>query len=173
MITNFKDPSYLSVGNERQKEAFQTLQDLKVFEILAPFDPVLTGTVPIEVDIPSSDLDIICHFQDEERFENCIKSQYGTQTDFSIRKTRKQEQNTIIAYFRCQNYQIEIFGQPLPVNEQMAYRHMIKEYEIIQSKGPSFRTQVIELKQEGLSTEAAFAQLLGIKGDPYLALLFI
>lgn len=173
MITNFKAPSYLANGNARQQQAFHTLQELKIFKKLATFDPVLTGTVPIEVDIPTSDLDIICQFQDEVRFKTCIESQYSTQPNFFIQKTRKQEQNTIIAYFRYQGYEIEIFGQPLPVHKQMAYRHMIKEYEILQSKGPAFRSKVIELKREGLSTEAAFAQLLGIKGDPYLALLYI
>ncbi|MDW3191758.1 MAG: DUF4269 domain-containing protein [Cytophagales bacterium] len=171
MITNFKDPSYLQMGNNRQQHAYNTLQKLEIFATLAPFDPVLTGTIPIEVDISSSDLDVICEVKDEPAFEKLIMTRYNHHAGFVIRKTKKQGLPTIIINFRQEAYEIEIFGQALPVIEQMAYRHMVKEYETLQQKGPSFKKQVIELKEQGFSTEIAFAQLLGIEGDPYLELL--
>ena len=53
----------------------------------------------------------------------------------------------------------------------MGYLHMVIEYKILLQKGESFRQQVIALKQSGLKTEPAFAQLLGLPGNPYTALL--
>ncbi len=53
----------------------------------------------------------------------------------------------------------------------MAYRHMIKEYEILKMYGEEFRKQIIQLKRQGLKTEPAFGVLLGLKNDPYIELL--
>lgn len=171
MIPNFKDPSYLLSGNQRQQKTFHTLQDLRVLEVLADFDPVLVGTIPIEVDLPNSDLDIICSLNDEKLFESTLKSHYREAIGFTIRKTEKQGLRTIIANFQHQAFEIEIFGQPLPVHEQMAFRHMISEYQILQERGNTFKSEVLCLKEQGLSTEAAFALILGIAGDPYQGLL--
>ena len=171
MIKNFKDPSYLQTGNSKQQLAHEVLHELGIFEQLAPFDPVLTGTIPIEVDIPASDLDVICEYTHVSSFESTIESGYQQEKDFSIRNSQKQGLSTVIANFSFRGWEIEIFGQPLPVTEQMAYRHMVKEYQILREKGDTFKKQVIRLKQAGLSTEVAFAKLLGIKGDPYSGLL--
>lgn len=171
MIPDFKDPSYLITGNERQQRAFDVLSDLKMFDVLANYDPVLVGTIPIELDLPTSDLDIICFFQDEKEFHSILKIHYGDALGFSLRQTIKQGLITCIANFEHETFAIEVFGQPLPTAEQMAFRHLIREYEILQQKGELFRREVIQLKQKGLSTESAFAKLLGIEGDPYVGLL--
>jgi hypothetical protein len=44
--------------------AQQTLGSLGFPDGLAPYNPVLAGTIPLGVDIPGSDLDIICHADD-------------------------------------------------------------------------------------------------------------
>ncbi|MNY83296.1 hypothetical protein D3C86_2259750 [compost metagenome] len=48
---------------------------------------------------------------------------------------------------------------------------MYVEYNLLSIHGEQFRQHIIELKKQGLKTEPAFAQALGIKGDPYLELL--
>jgi hypothetical protein len=48
---------------------------------------------------------------------------------------------------------------------------MITEYRILLEKGEAFRSQIVELKRQGMKTEPAFALLLGLEGDPYLELL--
>ena len=90
---------------------------------------------------------------------------------FIIRDTFINNQETVIASFETAGFKIEIFGQNIPVREQNGYRHMITEYEILQSKGENFRREIIKLKQQGYKTEPAFGLLLGLKGDPYSALL--
>ncbi|RZK14203.1 MAG: DUF4269 domain-containing protein, partial [Pedobacter sp.] len=66
--TNFLDISYLKNGNERQKKAYQILNENSILEKLNHFTPILVGTIPINIAIESSDLDIICDVNDEEEF---------------------------------------------------------------------------------------------------------
>ncbi|GGA46540.1 DUF4269 domain-containing protein [Paenibacillus physcomitrellae] len=81
----------------------------------------------------------------------------------------------IKANFLCEAWPVEVFGQPIPVRRQNAYRHMQIEARLLFLFGRTFREQVIELKRQGLKKEPAFSRLLwldlmhGI--DPYQALL--
>ncbi len=170
-MINFKDISYLKEGNTKQKKAFITLTDLKIFEILRPFTPVLTGTIPIKIDIDNSDLDIICFCKDLNEFKKILIKSFGKQNNFEILNKIIRNHKTIIVRFTSKNFIIEIFGQDRPINQQEAYLHMLIEYKILQEKGESFRKQIIKLKKQAYKTEPAFAKLLGIKGDPYLELL--
>ncbi len=49
--------------------------------------------------------------------------------------------------------------------------HMLIENEILIEKGIKFRKIIIDLKSNGIKTEPAFANLLGLTGNPYLELL--
>lgn len=49
---------------DRQRQAHETLSALRIFDVLAKYRPVLTGTVPLGLDVDSSDLDIVCEAQD-------------------------------------------------------------------------------------------------------------
>lgn len=48
---------------------------------------------------------------------------------------------------------------------------MLVEHQILAQKGKDFRAKIIDLKKMGIKTEPAFAQLLGLQGDPYKSLL--
>ena len=76
-----------------------------------------------------------------------------------------------MANFTLEDFEIEIFGQNRPSREQEAFRHLLIEDEILESKDETFRAEIIKLKKQGFKTEPAFAKLLKLKGDPYLALL--
>jgi hypothetical protein len=162
---------YLKNGNSRQQKAWRLLTKYAVFETLQPYSPVLTGTVPIEIDIEGSDLDIICCFNNEEEFEDLLIVLFCDHDRFTIRKTTLANHDTIIANFFIDGVELEIFGQNRPVTEQEAYRHMIVENQLLQEKGEAFKQQIIDLKNSGLKTEPAFAQALRLNGDPYKALL--
>jgi hypothetical protein len=60
LIENFRNIEYLKFGNERQKLAYSEIRKLHIFEKLKKYNPILTGTIPIEIDLPESDLDMIC-----------------------------------------------------------------------------------------------------------------
>ena len=55
--------AYLQTGDQLQQDAYRTLQSLRIFEILQPYDPILVGTIPIDLAVSGSDLDIICQVQ--------------------------------------------------------------------------------------------------------------
>ncbi|MCX3265892.1 DUF4269 domain-containing protein [Pedobacter agri] len=166
---NFLDIAYLENGNERQKNAYQVLTENAILEKLNRFTPILVGTIPINIDIESSDLDIICYAPNQENFIQSLNYNFGKENQFIISKNTTF--NSVKANFFTADFEIEIFGQDIPTQQQNAYRHMLIEYKILLEKGENFRLQVIELKRQGYKTEPAFAKLLGLQGDPYEELL--
>lgn len=170
-MTDFEQLDYLENGNELQQKAYRLLKAHQVFEKLADFRPVLTGTIPINIAIATSDLDIICQWTTPLDFKQSLIDHFGTAPNFELRETMINNQETIIASFRIENFELEIFGQPIPTAQQNAYRHLLIEHQILKTKDELFRQQIIALKKSGYKTEPAFAKLLGLEGDAYEALL--
>jgi len=167
----FEGMEYLKNGTAKQLRVHQVLSTNGIFDKLDAFDPVVVGTIPIGIDLPDSDIDICCSFEDEESFVNSVTSCFGDQQGFSIRPSRKSKDHALVVRFMIADLDFEIFAQRVPTRQQLAYRHMIVEYKLLKEKGAVFREQVLDLKREGLKTEPAFAILLGLAGDPYTALL--
>lgn len=168
---DFKNIDYLKYGSNIQQLAYRELSDLKIFLVLQEFQPVLTGTIPLDIAIASSDLDISCAIKNHDEFKQKLFEYYKEQLQFSCRTTSRFGETASICSFKGQNFEIEIFGQNLRVAEQNAYRHMIIEHKILQENDEKFRRDIIKLKERGLKTEPAFAKLLGLEGNPYQALL--
>lgn len=74
-------------GNERQKAAYQVLTQHRFFEKVIDFDPILTSTIPIKIDLPSSDLDIICFYYNKVDFIDRVVENLREEKDFLLRKT--------------------------------------------------------------------------------------
>ncbi|UUF16413.1 MULTISPECIES: DUF4269 domain-containing protein [Flavobacterium] len=169
-MIDFSNIEYLKTGNPKQIEAYKTLKQNKVMEALFEFDPILAGTIPINIDIENSDLDIICYWKNKTEFITAISS-FENKNDFKIRETIIDQHESVVANFKIDDFEIEIFGQNIPTKNQNAYKHMIIEHEILESKGENFRLEIIKLKQNGYKTEPAFGELLGLQTNPYLELL--
>lgn len=170
---NFDNIDYLKHGNNRQKQAYTALSDNQIISKLMPYEPVVVGTIPINIDIENSDLDIICYFTDKHAFIKTIKDSFSNKTGFAIRELQNSNAATVVTNFVVGNFEIEIFGQNIPTKQQFAYRHMIIEYKLLNKYGEKFRQQIIELKRQGHKTEPAFGLALGLTGDPYMELLHI
>ncbi|WP_337968735.1 DUF4269 domain-containing protein [uncultured Flavobacterium sp.] len=170
-MTDFTSIEYLKTGNQKQIHAFEVLSQNKVLINLAEFDPILVGTIPINIDIENSDLDIICYWKNKTDFITKLNILFGNENDFQIRETYIDNQETVIANFKINDFEIEVFGQNIPTKNQNGYKHMIIEYEILKAKDENFRLEIIKLKQNSYKTEPAFAYLLGLNGDPYSELL--
>lgn len=171
MNTDFVNIEYLKIGSDRQRLAYNTLTKNEILAKLHQFDPIFVGTIPINIDIESSDLDIICYYKDKNNFTKKLKNKFGNTKDFNIYEQNGQEQNAIVANFKIDGFEIEIFGQNIPTRKQNAYRHMIIENKILNERGESFRQKIIELKRKGHKTEPAFAIILELKGNAYTELL--
>ena len=170
-VINFKDISYLRLGTLKQQQAYNVLTKYAVLDVLHAYDPVLAGTIPININIEDSDLDILCCWQQKEEFTGTIIKHFSGNKAFTIREIVIHSQPAIIASFFIEDFEIEIFGQNIPVQQQYGYRHLIIEYALLLQFGEEFRKKIIELKQQGYKTEPAFAMLLGLSGDPYQSLL--
>lgn len=168
---NFDNIDYLKAGNSRQQRAYQVLMRNHILQKLQHFDPILVGTIPINIDIESSDLDIICHLTDKQYFQKSIMDNFHNERGFTIREQPGLGSATIVANFCIDDFEIEIFGQNISTKQQFAYRHLVVEHRLLIKYGINFRRQIIELKQQGYKTEPAFALALGLTGDPYAELL--
>lgn len=164
----WQDISYLKNGNTRQSEAYKALSDLNIMSLLKEYNPILTGTIPIGIDIPSSDLDIICEVANLEYFKLLVNKYWSSFPSF----TETLNKDTYIASFIHKDFEIEIFAQNIPSLQQNAYRHMIIEHRIINLANPKFKEEVIRLKMNGYKTEPAFGKLLNLQ-NPFEDLLQI
>jgi hypothetical protein len=171
MTIPWQDISYLKDGNARQRKAFRALQSLDILSILSEHTPVLVGTIPIAIDVEDSDLDVVCEAQDLATFEERVTSAFGRQKGFRIRKKLIKGVPSVVASFHHAGFRIEVFGQPQPVREQHAYRHMVVEARLLVLGGEAARQGVQSLKRAGLKTEPAFASYFHLTGDPYEVLL--
>ncbi|RAW01131.1 DUF4269 domain-containing protein [Pseudochryseolinea flava] len=170
-MLHFHNLDYLRAGNPRQRQAYKVLQKYCVFELLREFDPFLAGTIPIEIDVDGSDLDVLCYWENKNLFISVLQKSFSMMPNFSLREIVLHQHQTVIANIDVDGFPIEIFGQDLPVSAQFGYRHMMVEYKLLKKYGDDFRKEVIQLKGLGMKTESAFAKILGLDGDPYAALL--
>jgi hypothetical protein len=168
---NWFDLEYLLKGTHRQQAAYRALSKLKIDALLADYNPVLAGTIPLQLDLPGSDLDILCEFEDRQGFARCLTLNFGRLPGFSIVERIHQELPTILGRFDYLCFPIEIFGQPLAVQKQRAFRHMFVEARLLQIGGESARQAIVELKKSGMKTEPAFGEFFNLPGDPYQTLL--
>ncbi|MFP3593693.1 DUF4269 domain-containing protein [Chryseobacterium sp. SIMBA_038] len=170
-MIDFTKLDYLKEGNDKQKRAYEVLTKYRIFEILSYYSPILAGTIPIEVDIEGSDLDIICEVKDETEFLELLNQILPQNIDFTIETNIiNNNENCIILNSMLEEFPIEIFGQNKPTTKQNAYRHMIAEHKILQEKGEDFKQKIIELKTQGIKTEPAFGLLMSLE-NPYEDLL--
>lgn len=170
-MIDFTQIDYLKSGNPKQQKVYELLTSHAILDNLESFSPILTGTIPIEIDIENSDLDICCCYTDKVDFIKAINLNFQHFQYFKLRETSINYEETVVANFFVDGYEIELFGQKVPVKKQNGYRHMLIEHQILVEKGADFKQKIIELKKQGFKTEPAFAQLLGLKGNPYEALL--
>ncbi|MGS0523868.1 DUF4269 domain-containing protein [Zobellia nedashkovskayae] len=171
MIEDFKNIAYLKSGNERQKLAYAEIKAIEILEKLKEYTPILTGTIPIGIDLPESDLDIICYCKDHSSFSAFLQQEFSHKQGFKVYATTQNHTICTIAEFKSGSFLFEIFGQNIPTERQNAYRHMIIENRILLEKGAKFKEEIIALKSRGIKTEPAFAKLLGLNGNPYVELL--
>ena len=167
---NLLDIDYLRHGTPRQRQAWATLSEAGIFVHLAPFSPVLTGTIPIELDTINSDLDVICQADDLERLERVVTNAFGRWPSFSCHRRTWQGRPSVVAGFNGGDFPIQIFAQNWPVIEQNAFRHMLVEARLLEIGGPDARTAIMALRRAGVKTEPAFARYFGLDGDPYQVL---
>lgn len=166
----FDNINYLSDGNDRQKRLFNQLVELEIMLHLAKYDPLLIGTIPIGIDIESSDVDIVICSDNFDNLATVLSELYGTMELFEL---YRRDNGSLVCRFVFMDFAYEIFASSVPSRESNGWRHMIIENQILRSRDQEFRDKIISLKRQGIKTEPAFAMLLGLDGDPYDAILLL
>jgi hypothetical protein len=162
---------YLKSGSPMQRHGHRALTSSAVLSDLAAYQPLLAGTLPLNLFTPQSDLDILCYAPVLSAFTGDLQTYGRTKDRFRLRQTVIGGVPTVIGQFRFMAFDFEIFGQPVPIKEQAGYRHLVVEHRLLAKHGASLFEEVLRLKMAGIKTEPAFAHVLQLPGDPYQALL--
>ena len=57
----------------------QAIDRLRILDVLRDCDPHVAGTLPLGIDVPGSDIDILCHAADADAFTQLVWSAFGDQ----------------------------------------------------------------------------------------------
>jgi len=155
-----------------QAGLYAILSAHEVLEKLAPFEAVWVGSTALDVHLRQSDVDICCSAKgDLDGFAASLKDLFGTQPKFKLQQKPFRGQPSCIARFALSGQSFEVWGREHPVEAHPFYRLFKVEERLLRFGGDDLRTAIRELKEDGLSTEGAFATALELDGDPEKALL--
>jgi hypothetical protein len=162
----------LRTGSARQRRAHAVLRELDLARALAAWRPVLAGTLPLPIHTDASDLDILCEVHDPDAFLDAATAAYGDRPGFACEQWQIRGVPSTLVHFQAGGFDVELFGQPLPVARQHGWRHLQIEARLLALGGEPAVAAIRELRRAGLKTEPAFARWLRLAGDdPYLAVL--
>ena len=146
------------------------LHSVGVLSLLAQFDPHVAGTPPLGLDPADSDIDVLCHTPDPEKFTLAVSNAFGNHPGFAARQWVSGG-CPVIASFEAEGWKFELFGSRQLAEEQIAWRHFRIEQRLLSIGGEALRTLIMVERRKGLKTEPAFAAVLHLSGNPYEALL--
>tara|TARA_R110000868_G_scaffold164359_17_gene396938 strand:- start:6568 stop:7521 length:954 start_codon:yes stop_codon:yes gene_type:complete len=151
------------INIEKHEQANSFLTKTNILTKLTHFSPLISGTIPLGIDTPESDLDILFQVKDFSQFESEVSALFN-------QATFKNTPEYILASFNFQGLPVELYASPIHPLHQNAHRHLRIEGRLLKLLGQDFRSKIIELKKQGVKTEPAFGQLLELE-QPYQELL--
>ncbi|MGL4716401.1 MAG: DUF4269 domain-containing protein [Aeromonas sp.] len=163
---NWRRLDYLMYGNARQRSA-HALLSAGLWDALQQHcsDVALVSTVAIGLDRPQSDLDIICQHPAPAQFAAIFAAQGWQAKD-------KGEQVWLLAGPDGYAWPVELYVTPVKLETLNSWRHLTLMAALLAHFDHHFYQAVRWLRSEqGVKGEAAMCHLLGLKGDPYRALL--
>ena len=149
-----------------QAGVYAVLTAHEVLERLAAFDAVWVGSTALDVHLRDSDIDICCSAKgDLDGFAAALKAEFGTAARFKLERKAYRGRPSCIARFELSGQSFEVWGREHPVEDHEFYRFFKVEERLLRFGGDDLRTAIRELKEDGLSTEKAFAEALELDGD--------
>lgn len=110
----------------KNKQEFASIVELSgILNVLEPFHPLWVGTVPIDVHIETSDIDIICLLEDG--LSEVIESKFGQEEGFYIQNSESK----LVAGFSYMKVPFGIFAEKIISQKQLGYLHMIAEANLL------------------------------------------
>lgn len=155
---------------ERHPMIFKAITESKMLELLAIYNPLIVGSVPLGLGGPESDIDILLCTSKLQSFENFVLNILSKKFELSLNKKHLQNHQSLIIQYNYLGINFELFVQEVSTTRQPAYRHFLAEERLLMLGGIKFYNKIKSLRENGLKTEAAFAKALGLEQDPYLEL---
>jgi hypothetical protein len=97
--------------NRRSHE--DALAECGVLEVLAPFEPRVAGTPPLELDLPGSDIDVPCFAPDPCAFTETVWHAFSDKPAF-IAKQWVDLPRPVVASFEAAGWRIQILRRRAP-----------------------------------------------------------
>jgi hypothetical protein len=150
----------------------EALERVGVLPALANFEPCVAGTPPLGLDLPMSDVDILCHAPDPHSFAEVVWAAFSQRESFAIWQWTGAAR-PVVCSFTAEGWVFELFGDVRPVHEQSGWRHFNVEKRLLALGGNPIQDALMRRRRTGMKTEPAFADALNLGGNPYQALLDI
>ncbi|BFM05044.1 DUF4269 domain-containing protein [Halioxenophilus aromaticivorans] len=149
------------------EKAEKAILQSRVKEVFEAYSPNIVSTIFVEFDTDQSDIDVVCEYQQQNAFASLISSSFQNHDSYSLSVYAE----CVIGQFKVSGFLFEIYGAPIPVTQQLAFRHYQVMQRLARLGGESFKQQIRKLKRSGLKTEPAISEVLALEGDPYNAVL--
>lgn len=167
----FHHLSLQSVVNiEMNQMLMSALKKSGILRLLRPYHPLIAGSLPLGLAVSSSDCDIIIEVDDFAKTEKHLHDLFSGLPGFKLWQRSDQSVPEMIASFFVDEVHFEIFCQKIPSMKQTAYKHFLAEERILKYAGLPFAELVLQERRQGLKTEAAFAKILRLEGNPFDAM---
>jgi len=169
---SFSGIGRLATASPKGAQAADILDRFQILECLVDYGPEVVGTLPLGIEIATSDIDILCNVSGLDAFGLFADHAFGGFAGYTRHRRDATDHvgAAVVVRFECDGLPIEIFATDRQAREQYGFVHMLVEARILHIMGDGFARKIQDLKQTGIKTEPAFASLLRLDGDPYLAL---
>lgn len=168
---------YLRGGSARQQRAHAALREIDLLGRLTLIGgtelgeaPALVGSVPLDLALDESDIDLVAFSADLKSYANHLKEEFGRQENFRTSRGIVLGVPTLMASFNSSGESFEIFVQGTLVPRQNAVIHLMVEDRLLTLGGVDFRNRILRERELGMKTEEAFGKVLGVE-DPLRELL--
>jgi len=148
-------------------KAENAISQSRIVEILEEYSPQIVSTILVEFDTDQSDIDVVCEYHQQSVFASAISNSFQNYESYSLNVYAER----VIGRFKVAGFLFEVYGTSIPVTQQLAYRHYQVMQRLARLGGAPIKQKIRCLKRSGLKTEPAISQILGLKGDPYNAVL--
>jgi predicted metalloenzyme YecM len=166
-------PLSATIAIEEHPTLNQWLNETNILKLLKPWDVLLSGSIPIGVDIIGSDLDLLLradHIEIASKTISELLIEHNIVKNIIWTPSHSVHGLSMTANLTAGHINVELFLCSENPLDQNGHRHLLSEYKLLVEHGEQLRNQVKKWKHLGLSTEESFAKALSMDGDPYMAL---
>lgn len=170
-MTKARKPAPGQVGE--LASCHRVLDFLGLRDALKPYRPRIVGSMPLGLRTADSDIDVLVDVSDLDAFAIAMHDAHGGTDGFVMyrRAAGDCEPESLVVRIETAAWPVEITAQSRPTVEQVLYRHYAVLNRLLRIGGEDLREDILALKDEGVSTAQAFAEILGLDGDASTALL--